>query len=45
LLGGATLTSKEPEQSRTAQQRHTRAGGLTAFMSTTSTSSDIRPGD
>jgi hypothetical protein len=43
FLGGATLTSKEPEQSRTAQERHTRAGGLTAFMSTTSTSSDIRP--
>jgi hypothetical protein len=43
FLGGVTLTSKEPEQSRAAQERHTRAGGLTAFMSTTSTSSDIRP--
>lgn len=43
FLGGARLTSKEPEQSRTAQERHTQVGGLTAFMSTISTSSNIRP--
>jgi hypothetical protein len=41
MLGGATLTSKECGQCRTAQQRHTQADGFTAPMSITSTT---RPG-